>query len=273
MRVHDAGCENDGRCAVDGEEVDGIGTGTFDPVSGQYVISLNHNQHKSEPGHEDVLSYFDQALHKNWAGPEHWRIRKIKDSTKPATANKIRKEKEPFEKNFLSLLDTSLAETIYTPASSNSAISMPKKDWKSKTRNLLPDDKHFNSEQLLRLFLKPKARMGTRRSGTGAKASGFGQMPQRTEEVPDGELDEAFWAQKEDPIIPEVGEDIPKGDYDANFFQDDGLPIPGGMDDDDEMDFADARDHFSPGLEDQGGDGGMTGIANFLNGGASGVQT
>ncbi len=265
MRVHEAGYHNDGMDGVDGEEGEGMASGTFDPASGQFVVSLTHSKDREEGGHEDILSYFDQALQKNWAGPEHWRIRKIKDSTKPASATKTRKEKEPFEIDFLSPLDAGLAETIYAPASSNSAISMPKKDWKSKTRNLLPDDKHFNSKQLLRLFLKPKARMGSRRPGMVAKSGGFGQVLQKEDEVPEGDLDEAFWARKEDPINSGADETLPQGDYDANFFQDDGLAVPGGMDDDD-MDFADARDHFSPDTDDRGGEGGMAGITNVLNG-------
>jgi condensin complex subunit 2 len=263
MRVYDAG-NDDGMGMGDGEDGEGMGPGPFDPVSGTYMVSMKQ---KGEPGHEDILSYFDQALNKNWAGPEHWRIRKIKDATKTATTTKVRKEKEPFEIDFLSPLDPGLVETIYTPASSNSVISMPKKEWKSKTRNLLPDDRHFNSKQLLRLFLKPKASMGTRRLGLGTKG-GFGHAPLKTEEVPEGELDEAFWAQKEAPVLPGADEDLPKGDYDANFFQDDGLPMAAGMDDDDDMVFADARDHFSPGLEDRGGEGGMAGINNILNGGS-----
>lgn len=266
MRVHDAGYDNDGMGGVDGEDGE---AGTFDPASGQFMVSLNHPK-GGEGGHEDILSYFDQALQKNWAGPEHWRIRKIKDSSKPTEA-KARKEKVPFEIDFLSPLEISLAETIYTPASSNSAISMPKKDWKSKTRNLLPDDKHFNSKQLLRLFLKPKARMGSRRSGFGNKTGGYGQAPQKVDDVPEGEMDEAFWARKEDPIAAGNDEAIPQGDYDANFFQDDGLAFPGGLDDDDDMVFADARDHFSPGAEDRGR-GGMDGITNVLSGGVMGSQ-
>lgn len=271
MRVHDAGYDNDGVGGVDGEEGEGMASGTFDPASGQFVVSLTHAKDREEGGHEDILNYFDQALQKNWAGPEHWRIRKIKDSTKPTSATNTRKEKEPFEIDFLSPLDVGLAETIYTPASSNSAISMPKKDWKSKTRNLLPDDKHFNSKQLLRLFLKPKARMGSRRPGMAAMAGGFGQVPQKEDDVPEGELDEAFWARKEDPINAGTDETLPQGDYDANFFQDDGLPMPGGMDDDD-MDFADARDHFSPDADDRRGEAGMAGITNVLNGGMMGTQ-
>ncbi|KAK0126376.1 hypothetical protein ONS95_007982 [Cadophora gregata] len=260
MRVHDGGFDNDGMGGADGEDGDGAAAGAFDPETGEYVVSLDHGAN-IQGGHDDILSYFDEALQKNWAGPEHWRIRKIKDINKPASATKVRKEKELFEIDFLSPLSTTLAETIYTPASSNTVISLPKKDWKSKTRNLLPDDKHFNSKQLLRLFLKPKARMGSRRSGLGMKTNNFGQR--KEEEAPEGEMDEAFWAQNEGPAGVD---DAPQGDYDANFFQDDGLPMPGGLDDDDDIEFADARDHFSPGAEERG-EGVMAGINSVLNGG------
>lgn len=243
-RLHpiDGGYENGG------EDGEGIGSGTFDPETGEYVVSMDLS---NRGGHDYVLSYFDEALQKNWAGPEHWRIRKIKDVNKAAPATKIRKEKEVFEIDFSSPLSTSLSETIYTPASSNSVISLPKKDWRSKTRNLLPDDKHFNSTQLLRLFLKPKARMGSRKTGFGAKPTGFAQ---KEDDAPDGEMDEGFWARKEDPAAA-GDETIAQGDYDANFFQDDGLAFPGGMDDDDDLEFADAQDHFSLSGEDRGGGG------------------
>jgi condensin complex subunit 2 len=45
-----------------------------------------------------------------------------------------------------------------------------------------------------------------------------------------------------------------------------GLPMAGGMDDEDDIEFADAREHFSPGAEDRG-EGGMAGINNVLSGG------
>jgi condensin complex subunit 2 len=244
LRTHDGGYENDGAGGEEGEYGEGMGAGSFDPETGEYVVSMDLSK---KGGHDDVLSYFDEALQKNWAGPEHWRIRKIKDVNKSAPVTKPRKEKEVFEIDFSSPLSTSISETIYTPASSNSVISLPKKDWRSKTRNLLPDDKHFNSTQLLRLFLKPKARMGSRKAGFGGKSSGFGR---KDDEAPEGEMDEGFWARKEGPAVA-GDETLPQGDYDANFFQDDGLAFPGGMDDDDDMEFADAQDHFS--LSGEGG--------------------
>ena len=246
MRAYDADLGEEG---ADGDGFD----------DGEYVVSMS-DPRKADKMHEDILGFFDQALQKNWTSAEHWRIRKVKDANKPLSDTKKRKEKEPFEIDFASPLESSLADIIYNQAASNSAICMPKKDWKSKSRNLLPDDKHFNSKTLLSLFLKPKARMSRRRVGLGS-AGIFGHV----DDQPDGEMDEAFWAQRKAPM--EDGDDtvLPSGDYDANFFQDDALPFPGADDaDDDDLEFADAREHFSP----VDGDIGMTegvGLTAMLN--------
>lgn len=252
MRVYDAGLGEEGG---DGEGFD---------EKGEYVVSMTNAQ-KADKMHEDILGFFDQALQKNWTSAEHWRIRKIKDVSKPAGETKKRKEKEPFEINFASPLDSHLADTIYTQASSNSAVSMPKKDWVSKSRNLLPDDKHFNSKSLLSLFLKPKARMGRRRTGFGSRGVAFGTGVQNNQ--PEGEMDEAFWANQKAPMQSTEETALPEGDYDANFFQDDGMPFPGGdVDDDDDMEFADAREQFSPGTEGPAGLTETGGIASLLHG-------
>ena len=36
----------------------------------EYVMSMVNNQ-------DSLFSYFDQALRKNWAGPEHWKLQKV----------------------------------------------------------------------------------------------------------------------------------------------------------------------------------------------------
>ena len=249
-RVFDVGLR-DGAGSEDG------GGDMLDNVDGDYGISMIHAR-KEDKVHEDILSYFDQALQKNWASAEHWRIRKIKDVNKPVEPTRQRKEKQPFEIDFSSPLDPALAEAIYNKASSNSAISLPKKDWKSKSRNLLPDDKHFSSRQLVSLFLKPKARLNRRRAVFGSRGGGaFGGGHDQQNDIPEGEMDEAFWASRKAPMQSVEGgaagdeTTLPQGNYDANFFQDDALPFAGGpgMEDDDDIDeFADARDHFSPGL-------------------------
>nr|XP_036580623.1 condensin complex component cnd2 [Colletotrichum truncatum]KAF6788618.1 condensin complex component cnd2 [Colletotrichum truncatum] len=259
MRVYDAGLNDDGVAGGDGMEM-------LDQDNGDFVISMSHAQN-ADKMHEDILGYFDQALQKNWSSAEHWRIRKIKDVNKPAAPAKQRKEKEPFEIDFAAPLDQALADVLYTKASSNSAISMPKKDWKSKSRNLLPDDKHFNSKSLLNLFLKPKARLSRRRV-LGNKSGAFGNAGQ-DRDVPAGEMDEAFWAQQKEPMQSiEEETALPQGDYDANFFQDDALPFAGGLEDD-EDDFADAREHFSPTAEGDPGATETAGMTALLGGDAA----
>ncbi|CAK7228862.1 hypothetical protein SBRCBS47491_007053 [Sporothrix bragantina] len=266
MRVYDAGGDMGDDLLLGGPGGGGVETDDF-------TIAMAHSSQQPDKMHDNILSYFDQALRKNWISAEHWRIRKIKDVNKPATAAKPRKEKEPFAIDFASPLDNSMVELLYTQASSNTAITLPKKDWKAKSRNLLPDDKHFHSKQLLSLFLKPKARLSRRRTHFGGFGGGglFGQnLLQQQPDVPEGQMDEAFWASQKDPLRPTVEDGAnggadgeAHGDYDANFFADDGLPFAGGDDDDDidDEEFADAREHFSPvdGVGMNGAvDGGMT---------------
>jgi condensin complex subunit 2 len=226
----------------DGDEEPGDGeNGALGPEERQYGLSLAQGRSEEQ---ENILSYFDQALKKNWAGPEHWRIRRIKDVGKTPPTTK-RKEKEIFRLDFAAPMSQALADVLYTPATSNSTISLPKTQWKSKTRNLLPDDKHFNSKQLLRLFLKPKARMESRRMGKRE------QQQKLLSETTSREVDEAYWASRENDAIALPEDDVVQGNYDADFFQDDGLPMAGvPVDDDDGETFADARDHFSPSAEE-----------------------
>lgn len=229
-----------------GDEDDFLGeAGELNDTTGGYQMISRHSQGAGT--HGDILNYFDSSLGKNWAGPEHWRIRRMKHSQKLGlnTSSK-RKEREPYEINFSSPLNSIVAENIYTSTSASSVISLPRAQWRSKTRNLLPDDKHFSSRQLIQLFLKPGARYGARKvKGKGAHAIN----PQPTVEL---DVDEAFWARqdgkanKEDD--PERGP--VRGDYDANFFQDDGLAFPGGIPGDDDDDFMDARESFSPRYEE-----------------------
>lgn len=203
---------------------------------------------RPDGNHQDILSYFDNALRKDWTGPENWRIRKLKTSAKASSNLAMkRKDKEPFSIDFAAPLTETAAELIYTPASSSSIISLPKAQWKSKTRNLLPDDKHFNSTQLTRLFLKPRAQVGTRKIVDkyysnkvyfqhGASADSD-QLPLDQFGNVDGDVNDSITK--------------PQGDYDANFFQDDAptfanyLPDDDGVIDRDEV-FVDAPQGLVP---------------------------
>ena len=260
----------------------GILVGEFDPAnpnSDAYAIGLNHQRRiEDNDPTENILSYFDAALRSTkaaaWAGPEHWRISKIKaiqaSSDNPPPV-RVRKEKrEPFEIDFLGPMDHNLAEMLTTPAPSNAAISLPKAQWKTKGRNLLPDDRHFNSRSLLQLWLKPKARLGRRKVVAGMPNRGFNGCPGQDGGEEGGgeadrhvEMDEAYWAKRreeeEERRRLENGEEKGRkeGDYDADFFADDAaaLPFGGGLPDDVDGDdddndgavgFTDAREMLSP---------------------------
>lgn len=260
------------------EVVEGIVTGDFDPAnpdSDAYTVGLNHPSRatgESDPT-ENILSYFDAALKStkasSWAGPEHWRIRKIKAAqagTLSSDAQSIpvrtRKEKEPFEIDFLKPMDQPLAEMLYTPAASQSAICLPKAQWKTKGRNLLPDDRHFSSRGLLQLWLKPKARVGRRKAViSGLSDRGLTTSSDAEQVDRHIEMDEAYWAKRREEEQrrrqeEEEEENGKKGDYDAKFFADDdaALPFGGGLPDDVDDDdddgvlpaFTDAREMLSP---------------------------
>lgn len=128
-----------------------------------------------DEGEKQVFSYFDSQLAKNWAGPEHWKMRKTirrseqdaheggEGAAAAAAAGKKGKKvaKEAFQIDFANLESAADAKKIF--ASGTASITMPAPKRKrgtfveKKEDFLLPDDMHFSSQQLLRLFMKPKA--------------------------------------------------------------------------------------------------------------------
>lgn len=203
-------------------------------VDGTLAVTMSGNG----GGHQQILSYFDEALRKNWAGPEHWRIRKLKDlslkSKELSSMPKKKKEKEVFEINFMDP-DADIPESALMPESRTS-INLPKDSKNPKNRNLLPDDKHFSSKNLIRLFLKPKAIVGSRRAvGSGIKG-GLG---------PNEKMDEDFWAKEAMRRDRKSASPRPAdGQYDADFFNEGEMGPMAGFDDDDDDHFVDAPEEF-----------------------------
>jgi len=142
----------------------------LNPDQREVVIGMG-----GEEGDKKVFSYFDSTLSKNLAGPEHWKMRKTvrkaaqdeKAEEEQAAGGKGKRTakkpaKEPFKIDFSA--DTPAPETKKLFVSSNASITLPiaKKQKRRALQEkredyLLPDDMHFSSQQLLRLFLKPKA--------------------------------------------------------------------------------------------------------------------
>ncbi|KAG9014327.1 hypothetical protein FRB94_012733 [Tulasnella sp. JGI-2019a] len=147
---------------------------------------------------ENMLDYFDAAAMKNWAGPQHWKLRRAVKKADPEAGHPIttKKEKVAFEINFLApsvqtskeLFVPATGTTIVLPAgtgatTTSSSKRKSKKALTKRDNHLLPDDMHFSSAQLLRLFRKPKFTLRMRRHRDMANG-----------ELGDGEIDERFWA-------------------------------------------------------------------------------
>lgn len=230
---------------IDGQNGDGYG------------LSLQH-KYQEDAEHESIMAYFEKAFNSRAKGKtafttlENWRMQKIQKAQQSETTapTRQRKEKEPFEIDFSGPMSESLRELLDAPAVLNSQISLPKAQWRTKGRNLLDkDDEIVDPRKLMRLWTKPKCRVGKRKGGMGVIDEGFGAR-NRIGMANNGAPDE------------DEEDEGRKGDYDANFFADDDqiLPFDGPLpiDDDDDDDgilgggddgqqsFMDAREMLSP---------------------------
>ncbi|RMZ88240.1 hypothetical protein DV736_g4529, partial [Chaetothyriales sp. CBS 134916] len=243
--ARDAAIEQQLRTApADGFDHNGIGGDNGD----DYTVSFEHRFRSQDEERENLLAYFDKAFNsrakvgtKAFMTLENWRIQKLQKGRQleGQSTEKRRKEKEPFEIDFTGPMSDNLCQLLNAQPVSNSTISLPKAQWKTKGRNLLDrDDEQIDVRKLMSLWSKPKCRVGKRKDGSyEVRDEGYGARGQQQVGVPEegGDDDEGR-----------------KGDYDANFFQDDEqMLLPGGVGGDDGLGFVDAREMLSPQPEQQ----------------------
>ncbi|KAF5316298.1 hypothetical protein D9619_006139 [Psilocybe cf. subviscida] len=185
-------------------------------------------------GEDGTLDYFDQKFRTNWAGPEHWKIRRnIRKPEGEAAGAKPakRQKKEAVKIDFLTPADKdlkALTAELFAPPSKGMTINLPgtgrdtkkgRKKKEKKNDHRLPDDMHFSSKQLVTLFLKPKFML---------------KMRGKRVRMNEGEVDEQFWAQ-----AAAGGNQGGNDDDDGNepapfstqfFHEDDGFDDDGGFD-------------------------------------------
>lgn len=123
---------------------------------------------------ETGLSYFDTAVKQTWAGPEHWKIRRstrvaafsqkqqdlVSSSSSAAAASTqanrraLKQEKPAID---FATAEVDLRSILAKPPSSSS-ITLGKAAIleRNESKHLLPDDLHFTSANLLKLFIKPE---------------------------------------------------------------------------------------------------------------------
>ncbi|KAJ1306772.1 hypothetical protein OPQ81_007758 [Rhizoctonia solani] len=165
----------------------------FDPRRGRDERTLIMSMSEDATG---MLDYFDTAVMKNWAGPQHWKVRRAirKDGdTTGNTTTRSRKDKTVFMVDFETPPGDNLSKKLFVPAT-KAVLTLPSakagkkgsKGAKSVKWNdfLLPNDMHFSSVQLLRLFTKPRFTVQMRRLNVDEAIKGG-----------DGEIGGEFWAQ------------------------------------------------------------------------------
>jgi condensin complex subunit 2 len=115
---------------------------------------------------KEMYEYFDETLKHNWAGPEHWKMtkaprppqtRKQKDTTTGGTeaVKTKRKPKAPkveFQIAFDGDTDED-EEDLFGTGTKN--LKFTAETSSKMTPQLLPEDMHFSSKDLLQYFLKP----------------------------------------------------------------------------------------------------------------------
>ncbi|KAI4383246.1 hypothetical protein MLD38_009110 [Melastoma candidum] len=114
---------------------------------------------------EELESYLFLGLgytgkYNAWAGPEHWKFRKSKASeekdveqnSSPGIAKKTKNKKGVVDIDFTSSLDKKIAD-IYAPPKNPKTLLLPASRTASNIR--LPEDRHYQPENLVKLFLLP----------------------------------------------------------------------------------------------------------------------
>lgn len=235
----------------------GSGFGAVEPFDPRRMADERDIVMSMDGEGDGMFAYFDAKLGKNWAGPEHWKMRRGVAAAKKddaPVAKKERKEKVAFAIDFANPPPLS-AKELFAAANPKSSITTAARKTSRKATATeddyaLPDDFHFNSQNLLRLFLKPKMTLRMRRRNIQ-----LGDME-------GGEGDVRFWAQAGMGGPPGEGVDEGYGGgmdpMEHDYNQDFGGGGDGDEDDPPPFDtqwLAGGEDDFTPELEDEEGEG------------------
>ncbi|KAI8386970.1 condensin complex subunit 2/barren [Blakeslea trispora] len=114
-------------------------------------------------GENNMFDYFDSTLVKNWAGPEHWKLRR--PPTKKSTAehqepNATRRKSRATEVFWLPFKEVQEEDEDVFEKSSRKPL-MGKEMIMKMTEHLLPNDIQFSSKLLLQYSLKPAMPVST----------------------------------------------------------------------------------------------------------------
>ncbi|GFP79579.1 condensin complex subunit 2 [Phtheirospermum japonicum] len=112
---------------------------------------------------EEVDSYLFSSLgfstkHNAWAGPNHWKFQKAKEPEAPAMENgspkpkKTKNKKADLDIDFSNAMENDIS-LIFAPPKNPKSLLLPANRAPSNTK--LPEDCHYQPEDLVKLFLLP----------------------------------------------------------------------------------------------------------------------
>ncbi|KAI3457351.1 hypothetical protein Pfo_014014 [Paulownia fortunei] len=124
---------------------------------------LNVHDADEDDRFEEVDSYLFLSLgfpakQNAWAGPNHWKYRKVKDPEVPAMENgspkpkKTKNKKADLDIDFSNAMDTDMSHIFAAPKNPKSLL-LPANRAPCNTK--LPEDCHYQPEDLVKLFLLP----------------------------------------------------------------------------------------------------------------------
>ncbi|CAL9730846.1 condensin complex subunit 2 [Monosporozyma unispora] len=214
---------------------------------------------------QDLMAYFDETMKKNWRGREHWKVRNIKknllnqddtptDTTSTTVTSETTNEteitsengsienksksksnkKKQLELDFFNFEDD-LEDKVFVPRVKQSQIELPQRLRTDESHYLLPDDYHFTSEKIVKLFIKPQQKMSLfnprKRKSKGLRVNNFDEsMNHDSSVVKNGYApeiaDETFWAdnyqrKEQEELQPDDDEENIRGAAIDNPFGDD----------------------------------------------------
>ncbi|KAK6157306.1 hypothetical protein DH2020_011554 [Rehmannia glutinosa] len=190
----------DGNVDLDGDSFMNSGTWDFDNDDQASVIDEGtYDQDTSLPNHQEVPDLSDEQINvhypdeddrfgevdsylfsslgfsmkqNTWAGPDHWKYRKAKDPEVPETENgspkpkKTKNKKADSDIDFSNAMDNDISH-IFDPPKNPKSLLLPANRAPCNTK--LPEDCHYQPEDLVKLFLLPHVlclgKSGRKRTG------------------------------------------------------------------------------------------------------------
>ncbi|KAL6554140.1 hypothetical protein OROMI_019813 [Orobanche minor] len=171
---------------LDGDPFGNSGTCDFDHDDQASVVDdVSYDQDTSFPNQQEVPDFADEQLEVQdsdecdrfgtvdsyiflslglptkqnaWAGPSHWKYRKLKEPEVPATENgspkvkKTKNKKADLECDFSNAIDIDFSH-IFAPPKNPKFLLLPANRAPCNTK--LPEDCHYQPEYLVKLFLLP----------------------------------------------------------------------------------------------------------------------